>query len=212
MKIKIDKKFGSFEKQDLDYIKLLQFSTTFEDLVNAARKELGLKQALLKNYPTAKIYTVAQKHAKKIVDILTLPSSWVHPVSNFIVMGKMTSPGTGIYLSGLTLKYPSEEATDFQIAITQRTSIDDIYQLLRKHKIDIQKHLNKLPPKNSPIKSETRLRLEAFELHYQGLKPKKIVKALDKQYEDNPDYIYPSPIDISRWINDLQRKLKRQPR
>lgn len=212
MKIQIDKKFGNFEKQDLDYIKLLEFSKTFEDLVKAAREKLGLKHTLLKNYPTAKIYSIVQKHAKEIVDILTLSSPWVHPVSNFIVMGKMTSPGAGIYLSGMAPKYPSEEATDFQITITQKTSIDDIYKLLRKNKTAIQKHLNKLPPKNSPIKSESKLRLEVFKLHYQGLKPKAIVEELDRRHENDKGYIYPSPIDVSRWINDLQKKLTRQPR
>lgn len=218
MKIKIDELRGKFDKQDLDYIQLLQYNKAFEALVDKSRKDLGItNNSLLKNYPTAKIYSLAQKHASKIVSIFSLSTPWTQSISDFIVMGKFTTPGPGILLSGFATNYPSGEAVDFQITVTQKTSLDEIYKLLRKHKKDIQHHLDRLPIKNSPIKSESKLKLEAYELHYQGLKPGKIVDELDKRhktgkYDFEEGYILPTAIDVSRWINDLDRKLQRKPR
>ncbi len=218
MKIKIDKSRGKFDKQDLDYIQLLQYNKAFEELVDEARKDLGItNNSLLKNYPTAKIYSLAQKHASKIVSIFSLPTPWIQSISDFIVMGKFTTPGPGIFLSGFATNYPSGEAVDFQITVTQKTSLDEIHKLLRKNKKAIQKHLSKLPIKNSPISSESKIKLEAYELHYKGLKPKKIVEELDKlykigKYDFEEGYLLPSAIDVSRWIGDLDRKLQRKPR
>ena len=184
MKIKIDESRGKFDKQDLDYIQLLQFSKTFEELIEEARKAIGVtNNHLLSNYPTGKIYSLAQEHASKIANLLSLTSPWIQSISDFIVMGKFTTPGPGIFLSGFATNYPSGEAVDFQIIVTQRTSLDEIYKLLRRHKKDIQHHLDKLPIKNSPIKSESKIKLEAYELHYKGLKPKEIVEELDRMYK-----------------------------
>ena len=211
MKIKLDESNGKFEQRDLQYIQLLGNDPSFKEFVKRARVDCGVDKAPLDNFPDEIILSKATNHAKNIVQTYGMPNSWIHAISNFIVMNKLTSPGSGIYRSGLAFEYPSGKATNFRITVTQKTSFDNLYNWILANKKSIKEHLGKLP-RRSPKRKPTYLyRLKALEYHNKGKNLKDISALLDKEFGDDPNYIYPDEPRISRWIFRFNKALKHLP-
>jgi hypothetical protein len=211
MKIKLNESNGKFQDRDLQYIQLLGRDPLFEKLISKARKDCGVDKKPLENYPNGEVLSKATKHANGIVETYGMPSSWLNSISNFIVMGRFTSPGSGIYKSGLVFDYPSGRAIDLSITVTQKTSFDDFYKWILANKKSIKEHLKKLPRKSPKRESTYLYRLKALEYHNQKKTLKEISELLDKEFQNDPDYVYPDEPRISRWISRFNKTLKHLP-
>jgi hypothetical protein len=87
-RIKLDYSRGKFAKQDLQLIKLLerQPESPFWDLVDTARVAVRIKDdKYLTGYTDVETYKTTQSYARKIIDLFGLPSSWLHPLSDYLV-------------------------------------------------------------------------------------------------------------------------------
>ena len=211
MKIKIDESNGAFDQRDLQYIQLLENDSAFEELIVKARIDCGIGKVPIKKFLDEKLLSRATYHAKNIVQTYDMPSSWTHSISGFIVMNRLISPGSGIYRSGLAFEHSSGKATDFTIRVTQKTSFDSLYNWILENKKSIQEHLGKLPRRNPQRKPTYLYRLRALEYHNEGKSLKDISKLLDKEFENDPNYIYPDEPRISRWISRFNKALKHLP-
>src|SRR3989304_756754 len=187
MKIKLDESNGKFEQRDLQYIQLLETDKIFEALVKRARVECGTDKKALSNYPSESIFLKAFTHAKQIIALYGLPSSWLYSLSDFIVMRKFPSPHSSIFISGLSTNTKNGLANDLTITIKQKASWDELKRWIGSHKETIKEHLEKLPPKNSKMNSNFEIKYEVFRLYREGLKPSQIEHKLLAKHEDNED-------------------------
>lgn len=211
MKIRLDTRKGKFEQQDLQYVKLLEADKNFEDLITSARNNCGTANQLYNSYPSADLYAKALTCSQEIVSLYDLPSSWIPSLSDFIVMGTLPSPGSGIFLTGMTKDISSNRVSDLKVVIKQKVSFDELLNWIVANKKTIKKQLEVLPKKNSHIRINFKIKQEAFRLHNEGLKPKEILKELEQKYKSETDTLSLTEPEVSRWISRLKRTLKRLP-
>lgn len=210
MIIPLDKSQGEFEKRDSSYVKLLEGNKIFEKLIIKARETCNIEKPL-SSYATGALASKAGVEAENIVNFYDLPTSWIIPISNFIVLGKLPSPAKGIFMSGLAfyINPHGKKATDFYIKITQKTSFDTLRRWIFKNKTLIEKHLEQLPKKNPNFRSNIKQRIEIFKLSNEGYKPKKIHQTLRKKYPPEEQHDVPTEPEISRIIYELKKELHR---
>lgn len=213
MIIPLDNSKGEFEEQDLQYIKLLEIDKNFEEIIQKSRLEYHIDKPL-QNYPTGEIYNDIDKYTRNIVNLYGLPDSWIASIRDFIAFNKFYSPGKGINLSGMSFRHmPTRRnkkfATNLEIVITQKMSLDTLYKWIRTHKKILREHINTLPPRNTHQSSDFKLRLKIFEMYNQGLKPKQISEQLAKKYPNNKYVLAITPSAVSDFISDLKKIIKR---
>lgn len=178
MKFEFDNSVGDWDESDKQLFQFLVRDKQFIDLVIGARKNLGINELnLLENFATAQIYETAKIYTTKILKFYDLHFAWFHPISFFIVTGKVQSPGKGIYMSGISLSFKNRRGKfmysgPFEITITENIGIDKFYKFIRNNKIEIKKAINQLPKRRIAIKDlkSLKIRLAIKELEGKTVK------------------------------------------
>lgn len=212
MKINIDESNKTdFGYHDIEYLRMLEVSKEFEDLVNTVRKRLKINK-FQNSFSAGSFYSKIIEESENIVEIFDLPESWTSSLSFFIVSNKFQPPGIGIYLSGYNeklLKSGIWKISPLNILITQKISYGDFTKWIVDNKKSIEKRLKMLPRKKQPPAKYFKLKLEVFKLHQKGLTPSQIFKELNNnvKYEKYPGFGDADSNTISKWVKRFKDAL-----
>ncbi|OGE18142.1 hypothetical protein A2769_02755 [Candidatus Daviesbacteria bacterium RIFCSPHIGHO2_01_FULL_37_27] len=201
MKFKFDDSNGDLDESDKQLFQFLIQDKQFLELVIKARQEMGIDESNLPvNFATAQFYEIAKKYTEKILELYDLHHLWFHPISFFIVTGKVQSPGSGIYMSGVSGSFDSRRGEwvysgPFEITITENIGIDKLYKFIGDHRNTIKAAIKQLPKRRISIKDlrSLKIRLEIKKL--EGVSVKEISEKLIK-YKD---------LDEQKIINYIRR-------
>ncbi len=116
----------------------------FWDHVDSARARIGISGSFPKRYSNELLFQQAQKESYAIIEFFDLPSSWLHPLSDFIVMDKFTSLNQGIFLSGKAHKVAEDKESgklkvdnrspDLHIIIKRQMSIKALQEWIEDNR------------------------------------------------------------------------------
>lgn len=152
-------KTGPWRQRDKDNFLLISRTKIFNKIIIRVRKDIDVDESkFLKSFETAEIYRKTEKPAKQIIEIFDLPESWESGIRWFIATGGITSPGSGIYFSGMALRLNEERGkflrpNSFRITITEKVGFTTLLKFIKQHRKEIETYLKKLPIRRSANKN-----------------------------------------------------------